>query len=386
MNPAIGTNQADATSPSGRLPQLDVLRAVAILLVLGSHPVVKFDDIVEVIPAAYAWGHIGWSGVNLFFVLSGFLIGGLLFAEMRATGTLDVSRFVIRRAFKIWPAYYVYLLVLVLILIRLDKPVSILTPFLVHIQNYCGEVETIAGHTWSLAVEEHFYLALPLLLCFVVRPRAAILMPGFAVLAIACGWLRFSSGGELPVILTHLCIDSLAFGVLLAFLFHFHRTVFDRIARQRALLLVVGFALVARSLSLFTDRREVEAWKLALIPVGLYLGYGAILMAMLAMPVSWFQSWPVRVLTLIGLYSYSIYIWHLDIAYRLVQAVGTTEWVQAMPGWIWWPIGMTAYVLVAVGAGILMARCIEMPALALRDRLFPRSATITRLRRLEETS
>jgi peptidoglycan/LPS O-acetylase OafA/YrhL len=86
---------------SSRLSQLDVLRGVAILLVIGRHPVVEATAAGRIAPLANLWYHFGWTGVDLFFVLSGFLIGGLLFAELRRTGRLNVSRFLIRRAFKI---------------------------------------------------------------------------------------------------------------------------------------------------------------------------------------------------------------------------------------------------------------------------------------------
>lgn len=369
--PARETTRTDGATTSSRLPQLDFLRAIAVLLVLGTHPAVKFENIGPCLPLATAWHHVGWTGVNLFFVLSGFLIGGLLFAEIRATGALDVRRFVVRRAFKIWPAYYIYLLILLVMFVKVGAPLSQLFPFFVHVQNYCGNIDAIAPHTWSLAVEEHFYLALPLFLSFMMRWQAYHMLVCFLVLAILCGWLRFNGGGDFPEILTHLCIDSLAFGVLLAFVFHYHRPLFDRIARQRLLLGAGGLAVVGLAAA---PGRQPGPWGCALIPVGLYLGYGAILLAMLSTPLSSFRKWPLRVLALVGFYSYSIYLLHVDVAYRLVYSLDHTAWAQDIAGWIRWPAGMTLYVLLAIATGILMSRCIEMPALALRDRFFPRKS------------
>ena len=60
-------------------------------------------------PIANLWMRFGWTGVDLFFVLSGFLVGGLLFRELRQQSGLDVRRFIIRRGFKIWPSYLVFL-------------------------------------------------------------------------------------------------------------------------------------------------------------------------------------------------------------------------------------------------------------------------------------
>src|SRR5262245_48091619 len=116
--PGVGrqTPSEAADSHAGARPartrrlELDVLRGVAILLVLQHHPQLSplwRSGILQ--PVALSLWRFSWSGVDLFFVLSGFLIGGLLLDELRRTGTLDVRRFFIRRAFKIWPSYFVLL-------------------------------------------------------------------------------------------------------------------------------------------------------------------------------------------------------------------------------------------------------------------------------------
>ncbi len=78
---------------------LDVLRGLAILLVLGRH-----NEYYSL------WQRAGWIGVDLFFVLSGFLISGLLFSEYAETGTINLGRFLLRRGLKIYPAYYFFVL------------------------------------------------------------------------------------------------------------------------------------------------------------------------------------------------------------------------------------------------------------------------------------
>jgi len=354
------------------LPQLDFLRAVANLLVLGGHPAIKANDAGPFLPLAYVWHLIGWTGVDLFFVLSGFLIGGLLFAEIRATGSLQVRRFLIRRAFKIWPAYYVYLLVQLAILSVKQLPLTLIVPFLLHVQNYFGRLDLLAGITWSLAIEEHFYLILPLVLYLTLSvQRATSLVGTFLFLAIACGTLRGLAESPMPVVETHLRIDSLAFGVLLAFFYHHHRAAFDRVARHRLALIACGLVLVGVARY---PRLLIGVWESIFVPISLYLGYGAILMAVMLMPMHWLRSWWGRSLVLMGMYSYSIYLWHINGAYALIHALSETPWAAAVPGWLRWPVGMAIYVLTATGVGVLMGRCVEMPALALRDRLFPRKS------------
>jgi len=98
----------------GRSLPMDMLRGIAILLVLGRHYVIKPEGLGPLQPLAAGWMAIGWAGVDLFFVLSGFLVSGLIFAEYRKNQTVDLRRFVIRRGFKIWPPYLAYIAFLAL--------------------------------------------------------------------------------------------------------------------------------------------------------------------------------------------------------------------------------------------------------------------------------
>ncbi len=95
---------------NSRNQSLDVLRGIAILLVLGRH----FDYFPLLRQA-------GWIGVDLFFVLSGFLISGLLFQEYKSTGKLNVRRFILRRGLKIWPSYYLLILATMLFYIFIAR-------------------------------------------------------------------------------------------------------------------------------------------------------------------------------------------------------------------------------------------------------------------------
>src|SRR5437763_1037392 len=97
------SREAGKSAPApagGRIQQLDFLRGVAILLVLVYHWVFPPSDAGLLRPIMEGIERFGWSGVDLFFVLSGFLIGGLLFKEIQKTGRLDVKRFLIRRGLK----------------------------------------------------------------------------------------------------------------------------------------------------------------------------------------------------------------------------------------------------------------------------------------------
>jgi peptidoglycan/LPS O-acetylase OafA/YrhL len=158
-------HQPSMTSP--RLVQLDILRGIAVLLVIGRHSSVPASQSGKFQPLVQYWYDLGWTGVDLFFVLSGFLVGGLLFKEWRLRSSLDIKRFLIRRGYKIWPPYIVYIVFLTIWLIASNsygsasRVLLIMSPNFVHLQSY---VLTPAIHTWSLAIEEHFYIALPLII------------------------------------------------------------------------------------------------------------------------------------------------------------------------------------------------------------------------------
>ena len=163
--------------PSKRIFSLDIIRGVAILLVLFYHNP-TYPDYRPLIywPITYM-NKVGWMGVDLFFVLSGYLVGGLIIREIKKSGTLRVKRFIIRRGFKIWPVYYFS--ILAFLFVRpfsekdlganyLERWMSLFwehLPNFLHVQNYFSSTQRM-GWLWSLGVEEHFYLAAPFFLLF----------------------------------------------------------------------------------------------------------------------------------------------------------------------------------------------------------------------------
>jgi peptidoglycan/LPS O-acetylase OafA/YrhL len=188
----------DAKRRPTRVIQLDFLRGVAILMVLGNHSfnIIHPEDAGFFRPLARLFDLFGWTGVDLFFVLSGFLVGGLLLRELQKYGKLDVGRFIIRRGLKIWPSYYIFLFWLLFQGYRATHSwhaaLHPLIPNFLHIQNYVLMPEY---HTWTLSLEEHFYLFLPLLLWLLMRRRERRLLhliPAvYLTIAIACLVMRF---------------------------------------------------------------------------------------------------------------------------------------------------------------------------------------------------
>lgn len=221
-------------TPQGRIPELDGLRGVAILLVLAGH----YFSVPGVGAAALLsgyWFRLGWTGVDLFFVLSGFLIGGILLAVRDSPNYFKT--FYARRFFRIVPLYYAWICLYMLASLAgrsfLSARVgtvqgidgSILAHFL-FLQNFHDFTSSTVSFwwftsTWSLAVEEQFYLLAPLVLRYV--PKRVL---GAILIAVALGapLLRiavragFSNGPWLAFRLMPCRADSLAVGVLAALL------------------------------------------------------------------------------------------------------------------------------------------------------------------------
>src|ERR1700691_3959576 len=130
-----------------RNKRLDILRCVAVVMVILVHS-----------GESRFFSRVGWTGVDLFFVLSGFLISGLLFSEYKKRKAISFKRFFIRRGLKIYPAFYVFLLctgIAQYVRFHVLAAPALFLNEIFFVMNYFGGVWY---HTWSLGVEEHFYI------------------------------------------------------------------------------------------------------------------------------------------------------------------------------------------------------------------------------------
>ena len=148
------------SAPPGNVPGLDLLRTLAIILVVSGHYVGEFTDARKLTLGIgrFPLFYFSWTGVDLFFVLSGFLIGGQLWRQLVRTNSIDVPRFLLRRGLRIWPFYFAFL---ISALMTSRKPAAAFLPDLLFVSNYLPNA--IAGG-WSLSTEEQFYIFVPLLL------------------------------------------------------------------------------------------------------------------------------------------------------------------------------------------------------------------------------
>jgi peptidoglycan/LPS O-acetylase OafA/YrhL len=342
---------------AGRVRQLDVLRGVAVLLVLVHHSPGGEGALLKA----------GWTGVDLFFVLSGFLVSGLLFKEHLRSGRIRPGRFYLRRGLKIYPNFYAMLAVtsaaLALVQVAVE-PRNVLHEA-VFVQNYLPAAWWGREHAWSLAIEEHFYFLLPpaliLLLGWGPFRRApvrwaAALAAALGTSALAVRWAMVRSGATAVDVLfpTHTRIDALAFGVLLSVVWHFAPARVAIVRRLRWALVPCGLALTAPCYLLSNEHPFVLTLGLTLN----YLGYGMVLAAVLTMP----RVLPkplAPALAYVGFYSYSIYLWHLP-------------WLAVVRATTGGPASaVLAFYAGSIAAGVLMAKLVELPALRLRERWVP---------------
>ena len=362
-----------------RILLLDLLRVAAILLVMGHHlPPLEKALPTALQPAMVRWEFFGWCGVDLFFVLSGFLISGLLFREYQRYGQIRVWRFLTRRGFKIYPPFYIMVLVIVYIQASNGNYKALSPSPLFHelffLQNYRPG---LIDHTWSLAVEEHFYLLLPALFLAMIwwnkgKKTAFRWLPLFCLFVFA-GELaarlitaRFGPYTDRHNLFpTHLRLDSLTFGVFISYFYHFHNETTMRLARRfRWLLLAAGLALLYPVCRLYIWDHFVFTYGLTF----LYVGFGLILLGGLAfeLPTTGLLGLPLRGIAFVGAHSYSIYLWHMPVKIWLALYLQRWFHMEYTPvNCIW------TYIIGSFAIGIPMSLIVETPTLALRDWLLP---------------
>jgi peptidoglycan/LPS O-acetylase OafA/YrhL len=344
---------------------LDFIRGIAILLAMGWH----FNSTntgVWLVDALLIPGRVlGWAGVDLFFVLSGFLIGGLIFNEYKKTGGFRVGRFLIRRAFKIWPILYVYLM---LLLISGRYPwESFLIQNLFHVQNY---FLTPLAHLWSLAVEEHFYLLFSFCLLILTKSNAksmkffVVIIPMVMLSSLLLRFAAFAYPVDLSKIYiqTQYRVDALAFGVALAYLKTFHQDKFESLA-ARKITLAILFIIGVTSLILF---QEEVYFKVTIRYTITYLTAGVMLLYCYRLNFVSEKNFMVKGFAWIGVYSYAMYVYQF-VMMRMVEALLKRLGITSVPG--------VVDLLIKYGGAIVLAvvltKLIERPFLSLREKMFP---------------
>jgi peptidoglycan/LPS O-acetylase OafA/YrhL len=364
------------------MPELDSVRGIAILMVLFFHGFVTRQDFNAFSGFARFFLRLlspGWTGVNLFFALSGFLISGILL------DTKDhpqyYQRFYLRRALRILPAYYGLLVLLALVGRYGLQEQNISYAFLGLSAIYLANVTVFFGVPmqflvlWSLAVEEHFYLVWPAVVRNVSRRGVGVLAITVAAASTSARVLAAHLRHDVFAHYTWLVADGLAFGSLLAVLMR------GPMGTRKGLRLIL-FAAVLGSLGLisidFVIHRPVAGGALHITALNL-LCMAAVGASLLVGTSDWSFFLRHRALTFFGEISYGLYLIHMLI-FNLFdnlqhQVLPRTPSFKGHFG------VMTVRFIIAGGVAILLARLsrryFEEPFLRLKDRpLLPKSDTV----------
>lgn len=313
-------------------------------------------------------------GVDLFFVLSGYLIGGQLLARLARGRGIGFGRFYSRRALRILPAYFVVLAIYFLLPAWREYPaISPLWKFLLSVQNINLRGGTSFSHAWSLAVEDQFYLLLPLLLVFVRQRRwAGLLLPVAIVLAGLA--LRAFLAGQHPgeggvsyrgfqrwiYYPTWTRLDPLVFGVTLAAIEQHRPFWWARLLGSARWLWLPGLAAIVYGLFLGENALTVATcvWQFPLIALGM-----AALLVCFVSPRLPFQRLAIPGAAFLASIAYSVYLSHKLVIHFVLQLCARYQ----IPLTSLWALLLVEGCIYAAGAALFLA--VERPFLLLRRRL-----------------
>ncbi|HVS38719.1 MAG TPA: acyltransferase [Gemmataceae bacterium] len=373
MPSATGRREPDAGGRGFRLgyrPELDGLRGLAVLAVMAYH-----CELRRFLPG-------GFLGVDVFFVLSGFLITALLLREHQQTGRIHLPRFYLRRARRLFPALFLMLAVCWIWAVVRTKPARAAVIHRAALLTACHVANAASwwslpmdclGHAWSLSLEEQFYLVWPILLavllrCGVRRRRIALLAAlGLSASALVRAGLWFSpwpAGAAAAATSLMARADALLAGCLVGLLVAAGRRTSS--PRSRRMLQTAAGVSVA-VLLLFGMLANQQAAFLYLGGFTVVAAAAAVVTAALAAAPPWPLSRLLSAPPLVGIgrISYGLYLWHfplLSLAPKLIHSCIPA--MHRLPEWD----APLAYLL-ALGAALLSYYAVERPFLRGKARL-----------------
>jgi peptidoglycan/LPS O-acetylase OafA/YrhL len=352
--------------PTSQEPALDALRAAAVLLVICTHyalpewPAAHGPDI-----ALTQWPmfYYGWTGVDLFFVLSGLLIGTQLWRELARDGTINVPRFLLKRGLRIWPLYFVVLGALAL------HRYDVRWPDWTFLSNYR---ETAYPRSWSLSTEEQFYLIVPLLVLTTRRVWPVVALIAVIPLLRVLERQRLLRLGISPAVIhermttpIHLHAEALLVGLVLAWL------VVNRprwiapdqrtgVSRRGLAVLLVGIGLGG---AVDIANKEVFAFTALGLVFGAVTYFALVDRSWLTRPLHAFAFYPISRL------SYGMYLNHF------VLLPGSTAWVLGHmrgPRPVVFLSGLLLGTMISGAGAVVTFLAVEHPFLLWRARLLHR--------------
>jgi peptidoglycan/LPS O-acetylase OafA/YrhL len=326
---------------------MDTFRSIAILMVLLAHIVLGYGA-----PEPLAPLQLGGMGVDLFFVLSGWLLGGQLFKEMEH-GRVNIRRFWVRRWMRTMPAYYVVLLYTITQQVLTKENPSTPWTYFFFIQNYEYPLE-IFSVSWSLAVEEQFYLFIAPFLALTIYLTSGLRLGLLLILFVLPSVFRYFDWYGTNVE-THVRLDGCIMGVLLACLRHQHKLIWNMLLKYSPAMAVVatGFFMLY-----FLQRWFPLSWLGDPGFMARALMFGAwVVFANSSERASWSFYFPGA--NYIATRSYAIYLLHPD-------AIAITNRLPfELPFFVYF--GLVSLLSVAVAEALY--RIVELPFMNMRSRV-----------------
>jgi peptidoglycan/LPS O-acetylase OafA/YrhL len=353
---------------------LDALRCLAIAGVVLAHGFYFIYPWTPALPLGgftlhlYHLGHAGSMGVELFFVLSGFLIGGLLLRiGDRLTRGRELGRFYVRRWFRTLPNYYVFLGLNVVFFGAL----ATLPPFLVFLQNLTGNHVVFFPESWSLSIEEWFYLLFPFATWILLQLRwsfdRAFLTAGAAlyvlstVLRLVYAVHPANDWANVMREVVVLRFDALMTGIFAAWLADRRPTWFQSIPRLKALAGIALFGFCYCTLYWYGANNETffaRTFRFNLFSLGLVL--------LFPYAVRWgnYAGWAAKPVELLARWSYAMYFINLPVLLLLTRKLVPASQTSEMQGWL----GFAGLILGTIVLSGFWYEVFERRATALRDR------------------
>lgn len=336
---------------------LDLLRAIAISCVVLLHA----SQVAAGIPYSLLWlSTFGWMGVDIFFVLSGFLIASQFFSAKGESSQRKLAEFYLKRSARTWPLYFTVLAFYVLVKPALGFPFQgDAKPYLFFGQNYLGISDFV--QSWSLCIEEQFYLFFPLVaLALGTLPRARFLwlLPLLFSFGLRFAWDRSNPFPDFTTICqqlmfkTHYHLDGISVGVFLA---STHQRWSKWSVGATRTSLAAGLALVIFALA--TSGPLLEEFGKVYCFTFLAAGFG------LMFP--WFERFEVpgvlrTPVEKIAIWSFGIYLWN-DTITRLMHKIALGPRL--------WPLAYVLFLLLSVLIAAITYALVEKPALRVRNRI-----------------
>lgn len=360
-----------------RIKSLDVLRSVAIILVfLGHYPHLTGK------PLFFPFDGVGGIGVDLFFALSGYLIGNQIFSSIAKGNAISFKKFYINRAFRILPNYCIVVFLYFTVPGLREAPlVTPLWQFLTFTQNlFTLQLPAAFSHAWTLCVEEHFYLAVPIAGYLFSKRKPihiawmviAFILIGEIVLR-SCMWYFYvlNAGDNLSSVYRHVIyaptyarLDALTIGVALSIIKNFHVPCWKRLTQPHwgyawLALGIIGYSWVGYVLAHDNNR---DFFKATVYYTILAMSSGALVLSALSKD-AWLSKIYLPGMGALAIGSYAIYLSHKMMIHLAVWTVENMH--LAYVDGLLFAVALFA----TVSAGALLYFCVERPWIKIRDLL-----------------